>query len=178
MANHHSDGSVIHSVIHLEVEKGRLKNAGREHNLVEGRTEVRVDRLRSHVPFGAIDRLSDARQFPSGFEGVGAEHISQVVIPTNHQAGVIAKTLGMPHFFGETIKFLKSLTAGAFSHPFQLGESISKDDPEVGDHLRHPSRRRRREILFDVEPTQCLTDRTIDHLGGTLPAGLRLRLPP
>ena len=137
VSDHHTDGPIIHRVIRLQIEERRLQNAGRKNNLVQGRAEVGVDRLRGHVPFGPIHGLADPRQIPSGFKGIGPEHVAQVIVPSNLQPRIITEALGVPHFLGETVKLLESLPTGGFAHPLQLGEPLPEYDAQVGDHFRH-----------------------------------------
>src|SRR6059036_2426435 len=59
VAHHHADGAVVHHVRGRGHEEGRLQDARREHDLIEGRVVVRVHGRRRDPPFRAINRASD-----------------------------------------------------------------------------------------------------------------------
>ena len=70
--------AVIHGVIHGHVEERRLQNAGGKNDLVLLRIEIGVDRLRRHVPFGAVHRLADAGDFAVRLKGGRAADVAQI----------------------------------------------------------------------------------------------------
>ncbi len=54
-----ADATVVHRIVGLHVEERRLQDRGRKHDLILFRVVVRIDSLRRHLPFVAIDRLAE-----------------------------------------------------------------------------------------------------------------------
>ena len=75
MADYGANPAVVHCVVGIGIEEGRLQNAGRKHNLVHVRVVVGVDRRRCHSPVGAIDRLADLVNVAIGFEFFGPQRV-------------------------------------------------------------------------------------------------------
>ena len=57
VADYAADTAVVNSLVYVRVEERRLEDGCREADLVGGRIVISVDSLRSHVPFGLVDRL-------------------------------------------------------------------------------------------------------------------------
>ncbi len=66
-----ADLAIVHRVVGVGIEEGRLQDAGREHDLVERRIVIGVVGRRRHAPFGAVDRLIDALRMAVPFEFSG-----------------------------------------------------------------------------------------------------------
>ena len=80
MADHHADRAIIYGIIHLDVKKRRLQDAGGKDNLVLRWIEIGVDSFGSHTPLRAVHRLADAGKLTPGLEGGRAFHIAEVII--------------------------------------------------------------------------------------------------
>src|SRR5579883_242894 len=59
MADNSTDRTVVKSFISREIEERRLKNAGREDDLIHRRIVIRVDGRRSHAPFSTVNWLAE-----------------------------------------------------------------------------------------------------------------------
>ena len=68
MADDHADGAVVHGVVGVHRERGRLQDPGREHDLVEQRVVIRVGGRRRHAPAAAVHRLADGREVVANAE--------------------------------------------------------------------------------------------------------------
>ena len=78
--NDRTNSAIVHRVIGVQIEEGRLKNRRRENDLVEGRHVVGVHRLWVHAPLGAIHRSPLARELPLILRHGRPFHIAKEVI--------------------------------------------------------------------------------------------------
>ena len=95
MADHRADGAVVHRVIGVQIEEGRLKNRRGENDLVKGRHVVGVHRLRVHAPLGAIHRTPLTRQLPLILRQGRPLDVSKKVIGGDAERGVISPLVGI-----------------------------------------------------------------------------------
>ena len=85
VTDHGADASVIGRVIGIGIEKRRLKDGCRKHNVVAGCTVVGIDNLRPRVPFIPFDRLADLAQCPLVVEFLQRLQIVVVAVATGAQ---------------------------------------------------------------------------------------------
>src|SRR3546814_5217884 len=60
VADHRTDAAIVDRRVGIGVEKGRLKDRGREDDLVHAEIGIGVDRHRGHPPLPAADRPAEA----------------------------------------------------------------------------------------------------------------------
>src|SRR5207302_6180934 len=145
-----------------------------EDNLVQGRIEVGVDRLRRHVPLGAVNGPADARELATGLKLTRALDVVPVISAADAEGRVIAKFVRVTDLPGETVEFRERFRSSGAGHPIDLLQPIAEDRFQIPDQLVHPGAGGRREIFFDVEPAEGFADGAVDDVSRPLPARLRL----
>ena len=81
VSDHRTDAAVVHGVISMLIEEWWLQDCSGEHDLILERVIVRVDRLRRHQPFFAINWLADLVQGAVDFEIRHPHHVADQVVP-------------------------------------------------------------------------------------------------
>src|SRR4029077_18816822 len=87
--------AVVGGSVGLEIEERRIQNGSGKVESVLEREIQRVDGLRSHPPFVAIDRLILLRQLVMIFPFRRPPGIPERIISTNDESGIIAPFLGI-----------------------------------------------------------------------------------
>ena len=155
VTNHHTDSTIVGSIVGLSVEEGGLKNAGGEANFVGRGVVVGIDGLRCHAPFvdvhGLIDTLLNVV--------VRVEHrgpgevlvVREIFIDV--QPIVAAPLVGITDFHVETVELFVGLFLGFGAHPSLLVDAFAEGHLQVLDQFEHTLLGRLREVLFCINPT-------------------------
>src|SRR3546814_11071227 len=98
----------------------RLQDGGREHNVSCQRVVLRIHGLRTHAPFGLVDRLADLAQFELVVEAVGGEQVGDVAAAVGSQARPVTPLVRVADLGGEAGPFLQRLGLGFGAHPGQV----------------------------------------------------------
>ena len=80
MADHRADAAIIHGVVGIGIEEGRLQNRRRKDDLVQRGIVIGVHGLRRHAPFAAVDRLIEPHQLAIPFEFRAALGIAEKIV--------------------------------------------------------------------------------------------------
>jgi hypothetical protein len=174
VADHGADGAVVHRVVGLQVEEGRLQDGGREHDLVGERVVVGVDGLRRHAPLGLVNRLAGARGLACPLETRGAQAVADRVARHHLQAAVVAPLLGVADLDQVGGELLLGAGLGLGAHPGEAVQAVAKAAQQVLDQADHALLGLGREMLGDVDATERLAQRAVDLVDALLPARLLL----
>src|SRR5438105_8148657 len=85
-----ADGPVIGSSVRLRIEEGRFQNGSREVQSVLKREIKRVDGLRSHPPFVAVNRSTQLGQLMMVFPFRRPPRIPEWIVTPDDESGIIA----------------------------------------------------------------------------------------
>ena len=175
VADDHADRAVVDRIVHLRVEEGRLQDARWEDNFIQRRVEVSVDRLRRHVPLGAINRLANTRELAARLKLRGALGVAPVVVAPDPDRRVIAELVRVANLLREAVELRERFGARGIGHPIEFLEAIAKNRFQVRDQFAHARAGGWRKIFFDVKPAERLADGTVNDVRGALPARFGLR---
>ena len=117
VADHRADRAVVHRRIRVDVEERRLQDRGREHDLVEARVVVGVDRLRGHEPFVAVGLLADAGVLVVEVVLAHGKHVGHQVVRHDGDAAVVTPLARVADLGTERIELLVGLGLGRIAHP-------------------------------------------------------------
>ena len=127
MTYHNAYGTIVHSIVGIGIEEGRLQYTGREAYLVGRGVVVGIYRLGGHEPLVLIDRLAFIGELIAVFELAGAQYVDQIrLFGINFQTVVIAPLVGITYLYMESGKFLMSLCLGSIAHPFERVDVLGK----------------------------------------------------
>ncbi len=174
MTNHHSDGTIVESIVGIHVEEGFLQDACGETNLVGSGVVVGVDRLRSHAPFGLVHRFVNLRHHIGDVELVAADNISEVAVVLDFQATIVAPLVGIAHLHHNGGQFLDSALFGTLAHPLCIVNAHGESLFQIVHHLNHAVFGGSGEVTLHIELTQSLAHCTVNRVGYTFPAGTNL----
>ena len=125
--NHHSDGSVIHSVISIGIIERRLQYACREADFVGGRIVIGIDGLRTHSPLAPVHRLAQFGQIVGHIPaGSGNTVLIIAQLRVDFQAGIVLPLVRISYLYDEGGQFLLSFGLGLFAHPVQSGHPLAQ----------------------------------------------------
>ena len=103
VADDHADATEIDRRIQAVVIERRLKDAGREVDVVLRRVVVRVDRGRGHAPFGGVYRLAELVQIALPFEVGSAQDVAGVVVALDLDRAVVLPVIRVANLIGDGI---------------------------------------------------------------------------
>src|SRR5690606_41295563 len=78
MTDNSTHATVVEGLVSPIVVERRLKYRSGKHNLIEKRIVVGVDRLGCHLPFAAVDRLTELGKIPFQVKAVCVQNILKV----------------------------------------------------------------------------------------------------
>ena len=119
VADDSADARVVHGVVGMRVEEGRLKDRSGEDDLVHRRVVVGVDGLRRHVPLVAIHRLGQLAQGVGHVGPLHAAHRGQHVPGDDLDGGVVAPAHRVADLGGEQRQLLQGPLPRGRTHPLQ-----------------------------------------------------------
>ena len=165
VSNHHTDGTIVESVVGIHVEEGFLQDTGGEADLVGGGIVVGVDGLRSHAPFGLVDGLVNLGDHVGNVELVGADDVGEVAVVLDFETAIVTPLVGITHLDHDGGEFLDGALLGALAHPFGIVDTHGKSLLQIVDHLHHTVFGLRGEEACHVELAKGLTHGTVDGAG-------------
>ena len=158
VADHHANRAIIHGIIHLDVKKRRLQDAGGKDNLVLRRIEIGVDSFGSHTPLRAVHRLANAGEFTPRLECDRAFHIAEVIVRANLNLRVVPELVRVPDFGGEPVELGERFGAGGFRHPLELLEPVVEHRLDVTHQFQHARASAGGEVLGDKKLAEGFPD--------------------
>ena len=150
MADHSSDGSVIHSIVSCHIKEWGLQDGSRKYDLVHDRVVVCIDRLWSHMPLVSINRRAKLFQFFLGFKSRRCQNVDGKNGRLNLQRRVVFPFVGISDLGGKHGKFFQCLLLSSLSHPVTSGDALGECFLEVLNQFVHSFLGSRLEILFNV----------------------------
>ena len=170
VTDHGADRAVVGGRVGLGVEERRLENRRRKIQRVLQRQIHRVDRLRRHPPFVAIDRRAEFCLLVLVFVRLGAQTVADRVVCFDGEIGVIAPGFRIAHadMGGGDLGF--GLGLGRRRHPGQLVHAAVERGQDIADHLLHFSLGRGGKVLLDVELADRIAQVPIHRAERELPA--------
>ncbi len=176
VADHRADAAVIDRRIGRDVEERRLENGSREHDLVEGRVVVGVDRLGQHEPFGLVDRLADALHLVVVFPGARGDGVAERIGGREGQAFIGLERVRRADLGIERVELGLGFLAGCRAHPGQVLEVDRHGLAQIGDEVGHRGLGFGRVILLGIDLADQFTGHAFDRRDTALPAGALLGL--
>ena len=170
MADDGADGAVVHRGVGVGIEERRLQDRRGEGELVQQRVVGRVDRLRVHPPFGAIDRLAEARHLPLPRELASAADVLEQPALLDGVGAVVAPLRRVADAWIERRELLQRFGARRLVHPRQRLQPLAHRRSQVRDERVHRRLVVRREVLGDVDLPHALADLLIEQAHAALPA--------
>ena len=138
MADNHTYGSIVISIVGLHVEERRLKDTGREADFIGRRVIVSVHRLRSHVPFVTVDRLVQLLVYDiCQIELIAAHDVGPVTVVLDFQARIVAPFVGIAHLDIERCQFVQSHFLRLVAHPILYFDTFSQSVLQVFHQFHH-----------------------------------------
>lgn len=177
MADDYAYRTVVDCVVGIRVEERRLKNGGREANLVGRRVVVGVHGLRAHEPFVLIDRFADLREHVVHLEDVRAAHVRPVRIVLDVEGGIVAPCVRITYLHTESGEFLLCAGFRFVAHPRQRLDSFAESRLQVAYHFEHFLFRRCGEVFLYVELAERFGKGAVCRVERAFPARLQLSRP-
>ena len=138
MADNHTYGSIVISIVGLHIEERRLKDTGREADFIGRRVIVSVHRLRSHVPFVTVDRLVQLLVYDiCQIELIAAHDVGPVTVVLDFQARIVAPFVGIAHLDIERSQFVQSHFLRLVAHPILYFDTFSQSVLQVFHQFHH-----------------------------------------
>ena len=171
MANHHTDGTIVESLVSLRIEERILQYSCRETNLVGSRVIVCVHGLRSHVPLIAVHRFASLLlDVHLRLPHLRSLNILIVALRRVYgQLRVILPLVGIANLHIECRQFLMCVRLCRVAHPCLSIYALSQCHLQVVHQLLHDLLRRCREVALTVHLTQRLAHGTLYLIRRTLP---------
>eukprot|EP01137_Pigoraptor_chileana_P014724 Opistho-2@69723 len=153
VTDHHANAAVVAGVIGLRVEEGRLKDAGREGDLVQA-TGRGVDDIGRHAPARTVHRAVQVTHLARRVPGIGAQRIAGVVVGPQAQP-FIAGPLGWRTDLGRhLLQLVDGLELRGGAHPAQVLDARAHGTLDVGQQLQRAHLCLGREGLADEDLAQ------------------------
>ena len=172
MADDGTNGAVVHRVVGLQVEEGRLQDGSREHDLVGKGVVVGVHRLRRHAPLGFVHRLVGLGGLARPLKARGAQAVAQGVALQHLQLAVVAPLLGVADLHQVGAELFAGTGFGLWAHPAQAVDAVAKAAQQVVHQGQHALLGFGRKVLGHVELAKGLAHGAIDLVDAQLPARL------
>ena len=137
VADHRADAAVVHCRVGVHVEERRLQDRRREHDFVELRVVVGVDRLRCHEPLTAVRHRAQARVLVVVVVLAHRHGVAEQVGRRDRHRAVVAPLLGVADLRIEGIELVVGLGLGRRAHPVDLVDVLAQRGTQVGDQLVH-----------------------------------------
>ena len=131
------DGAVVGRRRSLRVEERWLENRGREVERVLQRQIHRVDRLRGHRPFLAVNRPAQSRDITVILEKVAAPDVAEDVIRLHFVSRVIAPCLRVADPDIQRVELGLGFRFGGRVHPGERFNPLPERGDDVGNHRLH-----------------------------------------
>ena len=177
VADDGADGAEVNRGIGAGVEKRRLQNRRREHDLVEHGVVVGVDLLRRHEPALAIHGRVDARQHARVLEPLRREAVGVVRrVRDNFQLIVVGPDIRVADLDAEARHLLQRLCLCRVAHPRQLAQPILHGVAHALDEPHGGVFRVFRKVSLDVLLSDEFTDGAVGLRHHPLPPGLEFLL--
>ena len=151
-----TDVAVVHRVVRLGIEEGRLQDAGGEHDLVQAGVVVGVVGDGRHLPFTPVHRPAQLGQVPVEVPGPGGQDIGQMAAAVHGQGRVILGAVGVADLHGQGVQLGQRPLPGGPAHPGQLADPSRQGGAQVVHHGQHPGLGLGREGPLHVELAQQL----------------------
>mmetsp|Transcript_33191 Transcript_33191/g.73153 ORF Transcript_33191/g.73153 Transcript_33191/m.73153 type:complete len:216 (-) Transcript_33191:1091-1738(-) len=174
VANYSPQGSELHRRVCRGVEKGRLQNRCRKHDLVERGVKIRVDRLRGHIPAEQVCGRVHAGHLQSEGEGACSHHVLHVQASLDGQSRVVHPPVREADLDLELAHLRHGLNTRGLSHPLHLQQPLLQGLPNALHHRQRALLCVRGEVLGDVELAQLIAQSRFQSTQGPLPSRLLL----
>ena len=166
VADHAADSAVVHRRIGAHVEERRLQDAGREHDLVERRVVVGVDRMRGHEPFVAVGPGAEAAILVVDEIAAQRLHVRDQVAGHDLHAAVIAPFPGVADLRQKRAQFLVGLGLGRIAHPVEGFDVLAQRGAQVLDQIVHRRLGFGLEVPGHVDPADRIAQSAAAADGG------------
>ena len=174
VADDGADARVVHGVVRLRVEEGRLKDRGGEDDLVHRGVVIGVNRLRRHVPLVPVHRLGQLVQRVGHVGPFHTAHRGQDVPGGDLDGGVVAPAHRIADLGGEQRQLVQGTRPRGRAHPLQRGDGLAVGLDEPADQFLHRRLVRRWEVAFHVDLSQCLAQAGLHQGDAALPTSPQL----
>ena len=175
MTDHDADRTVVDSIVGIGIEERRLKDGGREADLVGGGIVVGIHSLRSHSPFGLVRRLAKLGKIVRHIPLAGCLEILVVALfRIDGEGAVVFPLVGISYLDGECCKLLLGTHLGGIAHPFKAGNVLAEGLLEVLYEREHLALAALGEVFLYIHLAHRFAEDAIGDLHCALPAGLLL----
>ena len=174
MPDDRTDRTEIGGIVTVLIEERVLQDGGGEHDLVEAWVVVRVDGLRGHEPFVAVERFTDLAELAAELEFRGRPNVADQVAGVDRQARVVAPLRRKPDLGRELVELLEGALTGGIRHPGEVRDALAVGLDEVADEDVHLRFRGGREVPGDVGAANGLAEGALHERDAALPAGAHL----
>lgn len=106
MAYNRTDSSVVHCIVRLQIEEGRLQNRRWEDNFVMKRVVVSIYRLGGYAPFLAVYRGAYLGEFKLLAKFRNRLKIGDQIVGNDGQIGIVTPLIGVTNFSRELVELL------------------------------------------------------------------------
>ena len=131
MADYHTDSAIVHRIVGIRIKEWRLKDRGRETDLIRSRIVISVHGLRIHMPTRLIDRLIHVRQLIGHIEDVRTANIRPIRIVLDLQATIITPFVRITYFHRKSGQFLLRFRLSRIAHPFQAVDPLAQSSLQI-----------------------------------------------
>src|SRR6266550_8213804 len=157
-----ADRAVVGRSVRLRIEEGRLQNgSGKVESVLEWEIK-RVDCLRSHPPFVAVNRTTQLGELMMVFPFRRSPGIPERIVTPNNEPGIIAPFLRITDANAQGLELGFGLRFCRRRHPRQRVDAMVEPGKKIFNHLLYRSLGRRREILRDVNFDKSVTEIGVD----------------
>ncbi len=168
VADRGADRAIVDGGIGLGIVERRLEDRRREVERVLERQVDRVDRLRGHPPFAAIDRLGDLGQLVAIFGELGRAEIAHRIIGADGDSRIAAPALGIADPDAHRLDLVARLGLGSGRHPIERGHAPVERGEDTLHHHLDVRLGRGRKVTLGVDAADRVAEIDIDGSDRTL----------
>ena len=171
MTDNHTDSTIIKCLVSLRIEERTLKNTGGETNFVGCWIVISVYRLRSHIPFIAVNRFSGFFLNMPIMREIATRHYVFIIrfLWVDNQLSVINPFVRISNFY---IKFIQLFMCGSLrrvAHPRLCIDALPQRNLQIAYQLFHHLLRRLGEISCHINLAQRLSHLCFHLIGSAFP---------
>ena len=175
MADHNADSSVVDSIIGIGIVERRLKNCGREADLIGCRVVICIHRLGRHEPLLAVNRLAQTVDVVGRVPAHRLDDIVPIALRGIHgERRIILPLVGITDLNRKCSQFLMCTRLRIVAHPFELVDMLAERRLQVLDQLQHALLVGGREVLGHIHLSDGLRKHAVGDCHNALPTRFHL----